>query len=135
MYPEEASSFSVLSIGHEHLQEHEAPLPPPSVATRRRGTAAGAAAAWGTPARPHTAPRSQRDGLTGRRQDETSGAEAESATTEAAWDAGCGLRLRRRESDLSRLKPPLASGSRRGEVGRGEGLLELLCVVEILSYP
>jgi len=82
MYPEEASSFSVLSIGHEHLQEHEAPLPPPSVATRRRGTAAGAAAAWGAPARLHTAARSQSDGLMGRRQDEASGAEAESATTE-----------------------------------------------------
>ena len=27
MYPEEASSFSVLSIGHERLQEHEAPPP------------------------------------------------------------------------------------------------------------
>ena len=135
MYPEEASSFSVLSKGHGNLQGHEAPLPPPSVATRRRGTTAGAAAAWDAPARPHTAARSQSDGLTGRRQDETSGAEAESVTTEAAWDAGCGLRLCRRESDLSCLKLPLASGSRRGAVGRGEGLLELLCVVEILSYP
>jgi len=134
MYPEEASSFSVLSIGHEHLQEHEAPLPPPSVATRRRGTAAGAAAAWGAPARLHTAARSQSDGLTGRRQDETSGAEAESVTTEAAWDAGCGFRLRRRESDLSRLKLAARIGFTAGRGrGHGEGLLELLCAVEILD--
>jgi hypothetical protein len=75
MYPEEASSFSVLSIGHEHLQEHGAPLPPPSVVTRRRGTAAGASAAWAR-RRGRTVARSQSDGLTGRRQHEASGVEA-----------------------------------------------------------
>jgi hypothetical protein len=142
MYPDEASSFSVLSIGHEYLPEQGARSTPPSSKRRdkekgHRSWGSSSLGRAGAAAQPRgaRATGSRADGRTrrvGRRS------RARRRRPHGMLDVGFDCAVTSRISHVR--SSPLASGSRWGEAGREEGLLvcldqELLCAVEILDHP